>query len=117
MTLSRVDIIRKSIDRSYYLYVKTVDEAMTFSNVYALGHPILYLENTAKAIPVVDNAGSVFVGPYSPESFGDYALGTNHTLPTYGCARMYYDTNTNGFLKYITSSECTAGAWIILLIL
>ncbi|KAI8880426.1 histidine biosynthesis trifunctional-protein [Backusella circina FSU 941] len=108
MALPRVDIIRKSIAHSYSLSVKTVDEAMAFSNAYAPEHLIVHLENAPKVIPMVDNAGSVFVGPYSPESFGDYASGTNHTLPTYGYARMYSGVNTNGFLKHITSQECSA---------
>jgi phosphoribosyl-ATP pyrophosphohydrolase/phosphoribosyl-AMP cyclohydrolase/histidinol dehydrogenase len=108
LALPRVDIIRKSIAHSYSLTVKTVDEAMAFSNAYAPEHLIVHLDDAAKVIPMVDNAGSVFVGPYSPESFGDYASGTNHTLPTYGYARMYSGVNTNGFLKHITSQECSA---------
>ncbi|KAI7906340.1 histidinol dehydrogenase [Cokeromyces recurvatus] len=81
---------------------------MAFSNTYAPEHLIIHLENAAKVIPLVDNAVSAFVGPYSPKSFGDYASGTSHTLPTRGYARMYSDVNTNGFLKHITSQECTA---------
>lgn len=57
---------------------------------------------------MIDNAGSVFVGPYSPESFGNYTSGTNHTSPTYGYVRIYSGVNTNDFLNYITSQECTA---------
>ncbi|OBZ81682.1 Histidinol dehydrogenase, chloroplastic [Choanephora cucurbitarum] len=71
-------------------------------------HLIAHLENFAKDISLIDNAGSVFVGPYSPESFGNYASGTNHTSPTYSHARMHSGVNTNGFLKHITSQECTA---------
>ncbi|KAI7898582.1 histidinol dehydrogenase-domain-containing protein [Cokeromyces recurvatus] len=108
IALPRCDIIRKSIPHSYSLRVKTLEEAMRFSNDYAPEHLILHLENASKVLDLVDNAGSVFVGPYSPESFGDYASGTNHTLPTYGYARMYSGVNTNGFVKHITSQECTA---------
>ncbi|KAI9477937.1 MAG: histidinol dehydrogenase, partial [Benjaminiella poitrasii] len=107
-TLPCADIIRKSIAHLYSLSVKTVDEAIVLSNAYAPKHIIAHLENAAKVISLIDNAGSVFVGPYSPESFGNYASGTNHTSPTYGYARMYSGVNTNGFLKHITSQECTA---------
>lgn len=108
VVLPRCDIIRKSIPHSYTLSMKTLEEAMQFSNDYAPEHLILHIEDAAHVLPQVDNAGSVFVGPYSPESFGDYASGTNHTLPTYGYSRMYSGVNTNGFVKHITSQECTA---------
>ncbi|KAI9472483.1 MAG: histidinol dehydrogenase-domain-containing protein [Benjaminiella poitrasii] len=108
IALPRCDIIRKSIPHSYSVRIKTVEEAFKFSNDYAPEHLILHLENASSLLDLVDNAGSVFVGPYSPESFGDYASGTNHTLPTYGYSRMYSGVNTNGFVKHITSQECTA---------
>ncbi|KAG0764242.1 hypothetical protein G6F16_006672 [Rhizopus arrhizus] len=108
IVLPRCDIIRKSIPHSFVLSMKTLEEAIEFSNQYAPEHLILHVDNAASVVPKVDNAGSVFVGPYSPESFGDYASGTNHTLPTYGYARMYSGVNTNGFVKHITSQECTA---------
>lgn len=108
IALPRCDIIRKSIPHSFTLSMKTLEEAMKFSNDYAPEHLILHIENAADVLPSVDNAGSVFVGQYSPESFGDYASGTNHTLPTYGYSRMYSGVNTNGFVKHITSQECTA---------
>lgn len=108
IALPRCDIIRKSIPHSFSLSMKTLEEAMQFSNDYAPEHLILHIDNAAHVLPQVDNAGSVFVGQYSPESFGDYASGTNHTLPTYGYSRMYSGVNTNGFVKHITSQECTA---------
>ena len=108
VALPRCDIIRKSIPHSFSLSMKTLEEAMKFSNDYAPEHLILHIEDAAHVLPDVDNAGSVFVGQYSPESFGDYASGTNHTLPTYGYSRMYSGVNTNGFVKHITSQECTA---------
>ncbi|KAI8641727.1 histidinol dehydrogenase-domain-containing protein [Parasitella parasitica] len=108
MALPRCDIIRKSIPHSFSLSMKTLEEAMEFSNDYAPEHLILHLKDAPGAVPLVKNAGSVFVGQYSPESFGDYASGTNHTLPTYGYSRMYSGVNTNGFVKHITSQECTA---------
>ncbi|CEP10394.1 hypothetical protein [Parasitella parasitica] len=108
MALPRCDIIRKSIPHSFSLSMKTLEEAMEFSNDYAPEHLILHLKDAPGAVSMVQNAGSVFVGQYSPESFGDYASGTNHTLPTYGYSRMYSGVNTNGFVKHITSQECTA---------
>ncbi|KAI8974452.1 histidinol dehydrogenase-domain-containing protein [Pilobolus umbonatus] len=108
VVLPRCDIIRQSIPHSYCISMKTLDEAMKFSNDYAPEHLILHIKDAASVLPKVDNAGSVFVGQYSPESMGDYASGTNHTLPTYGYSRMYSGVNTNGFVKHITSQELTA---------
>ncbi|KAF7732505.1 trifunctional histidinol dehydrogenase [Apophysomyces ossiformis] len=106
--LPRVDIIRQSIPKSYTLRVKTLEEAVKFSNDYAPEHLILHVDKAADLVPSIQHAGSVFVGPYSPESFGDYASGTNHTLPTYGYSRMYSGVNTLTFVKHITSQEITA---------
>ncbi|KAJ6515817.1 histidinol dehydrogenase-domain-containing protein [Mycena sanguinolenta] len=105
--LSRVDIVRKSIGKSIIVKVKSVEEAIVFSNDYAPEHLILHLENASEKVQFIDNAGSVFVGPYSPESFGDYASGTNHTLPTNGYARQFSGVNTLSFQKHITSQEIT----------
>jgi phosphoribosyl-ATP pyrophosphohydrolase/phosphoribosyl-AMP cyclohydrolase/histidinol dehydrogenase len=106
-TLSRVDIVRQSIMRSIIVKVSNVNEAFAFSNDYAPEHLILHLENAGERVPMVDNAGSVFVGPYTPESCGDYASGTNHTLPTNGYARQFSGVNTISFQKHITSQEIT----------
>ncbi|KAF9978792.1 trifunctional histidinol dehydrogenase [Mortierella antarctica] len=105
--LPRVDIVRESIPKSYIIEVDTMDEAMRFSNAYAPEHLILHLEHAENHVDQVMNAGSVFVGHWSPESCGDYASGTNHTLPTYGYARMYSGVNTDTFLKHITSQQLT----------
>ncbi|KAF7352728.1 Histidine biosynthesis trifunctional protein [Mycena venus] len=105
--LSRVDIVRKSISKSIIVKAKSVEEAITFSNDYAPEHLILHLENAGDKVQFVNNAGSVFVGPYSPESCGDYASGTNHTLPTNGYARQFSGVNTLSFQKHITSQEIT----------
>ncbi|KAJ1912186.1 trifunctional histidinol dehydrogenase [Mycoemilia scoparia] len=107
LRLPRVDIVRQSIPKSYCLKVSSIDEAFEFSNAYAPEHLILHMDNAENYVPRVDNAGSVFVGHYSPESCGDYASGTNHTLPTYGFARMYSGVNTGTFLKHITSQQLT----------
>ncbi|KAJ8653009.1 histidinol dehydrogenase [Lichtheimia ornata] len=106
--LPRVDIVRKSIPKSYTLKVKNLDEAVAFSNDYAPEHLILHVDNAESLLPGINNAGSVFVGAYSPESCGDYASGTNHTLPTYGYSRMYSGVNTLTFVKHITSQQLTA---------
>ncbi|KAG7096878.1 hypothetical protein E1B28_004284 [Marasmius oreades] len=106
--LSRVDILRESIPKSIIVQALTIDDAIQFSNDYAPEHLILHLENAADKVESIENAGSVFVGPYTPESCGDYASGTNHTLPTNGYARQFSGVNTQSFQKYITSQEITA---------
>lgn len=83
-------------------------EGVDYSNEYAPEHLILHLENASKTVDMIENAGSIFVGPYSPESCGDYASGTNHTLPTNGFARQFSGVNTLSFQKHITSQELTA---------
>ncbi|KAJ3163195.1 trifunctional histidinol dehydrogenase [Geranomyces michiganensis] len=105
--LPRADIVRESISKSYVLRMDSVEEALEFSNRYAPEHLILHLDDAEKHVAAVQNAGSVFVGPWSPESCGDYASGTNHTLPTYGYARMYSGVNTLTFVKHITSQTLT----------
>lgn len=107
LALPRVDIVRKCIAHSTTIVVKTLDEAFEMSNKYAPEHLILQIENAEEWVPKVDNAGSVFVGALSPESCGDYSSGTNHTLPTYGYARMYSGVNTATFQKFITSQVVT----------
>lgn len=108
LKLPRVDIVRKCITHSTTLQVKTIQEAMELSNQYAPEHLILQIEKASEYVKLVENAGSVFVGAYSPESCGDYSSGTNHTLPTYGYARMYSGVNTGTFQKHITSQELTS---------
>ncbi|EJU06044.1 hypothetical protein DACRYDRAFT_19371 [Dacryopinax primogenitus] len=105
--LPRVEITRVSIGKSLIVRVKTVREAISFSNEYAPEHLILHLEKAEESVGSVLNAGSVFVGAYSAESCGDYASGTNHTLPTNGFARQYSGVNTQSFQKHITSQRIT----------
>ncbi|KAI8910709.1 histidinol dehydrogenase-domain-containing protein [Powellomyces hirtus] len=105
--LPRSDIVRESIPKSYIMKMDTMQQAMDFSNKYAPEHLILHLDDAERWVEKVQNAGSVFVGPWSPESCGDYASGTNHTLPTYGYARMYSGVNTLTFVKHITSQTLT----------
>ncbi|KAJ2848516.1 trifunctional histidinol dehydrogenase, partial [Coemansia erecta] len=105
--LPRVEIVRQSIPKSFCLGVKSMADAMAFSNAYGPEHLILQNDRASDYVKDVVNAGSVFVGQYSPESCGDYASGTNHTLPTYGFSKMYSGVNTGTFLKHITSQELT----------
>lgn len=100
--LPRRDIASKAIDNSYIIYVDTLAEAMEFSNQYAPEHLILATDQFEQLIPLISNAGSVFLGNLTPESAGDYASGTNHTLPTSGFARAFSGVSVDTFLKKIT---------------
>ncbi|ESK96093.1 histidinol dehydrogenase [Moniliophthora roreri MCA 2997] len=106
--LSRIDIVKQSIPKSIIVKTVNAEEAIAFSNDYAPEHLILHLESAADKVKSIENAGSVFVGPYTPESCGDYASGTNHTLPTNGYARQFSGVNTQSFQKHITSQEISA---------
>ncbi|GJD02869.1 histidine biosynthesis trifunctional protein [Colletotrichum higginsianum] len=108
MALPRVDIVRGSIAHSVTIQVKTVDEAMRISNDYAPEHLILQVKDAEKVTEKVMNAGSVFIGEWTPESVGDYSAGVNHSLPTYGYAKQYSGVNLASFVKHITSSNLTA---------
>ena len=101
--LPRVDVVRQAIDKSITMLVNTREEAADWSNRYAPEHLILHVQDAPALVPLVENAGSVFVGPWSPESCGDYASGTNHTLPTYGYARQYAGVSTGTFQKHLTA--------------
>lgn len=82
-------------------------EAISFSNLYAPEHLIINVKDAEQWEEFIENAGSVFLGQWTPESVGDYASGTNHVLPTYGYARMYSGVSLNSFLKYITVQSLT----------
>ncbi|OAX44568.1 histidine biosynthesis trifunctional-protein [Rhizopogon vinicolor AM-OR11-026] len=105
--LARVGIVRESVAKSLIVKTQGPEAALEFSNDYAPEHLILHLRGASGWVNRVKNAGSVFVGPYSPESCGDYASGTNHTLPTNGYARQFSGVNTQSFQKHITSQEVT----------
>ncbi|KAF4302535.1 Histidinol dehydrogenase conserved site [Botryosphaeria dothidea] len=108
MALPRVDIVRGAIEHSVTLVVKDIDEAMTLSNMYAPEHLILQVQDAEKVTQTVENAGSVFIGPWTPESVGDYSAGVNHSLPTYGYAKQYSGVNLASYVKHITASNLTA---------
>ncbi|KAG8674942.1 trifunctional histidinol dehydrogenase [Fusarium poae] len=108
VALPRVDIVRGSIAHSVTVQVKDIAEAMRISNEYAPEHLILQIKDAEKAVDQVMNAGSVFIGHWTPESVGDYSAGVNHSLPTYGFAKQYSGVNLGSFQKHITSSNLTA---------
>lgn len=126
MALPRVDIVRGSIEHSITLVVDTIEEAMKLSNDYAPEHLILQVQNAQGVVELVENAGSVFIGEWTPESVGDYSAGVNHSLrrylywarakkmkmtnihtATYGYAKQYSGVNLGSYLKHITSSQLT----------
>jgi len=101
-SLPRKDIAAKAIENSYAVLTDNQNDAMDFSNEYAPEHLILATNDFQRLIPAITNAGSVFLGNLTPESAGDYASGTNHTLPTSGYAKAYSGVSTDAFLKKIT---------------
>ena len=100
--LDRIDFINQSISNSKLIYFENKEEAVEFINEYAPEHYIINVEDETYFIENLVNAGSVFVGNYTPESAGDYASGTNHTLPTNGNAKQYSGVNLDSFMKTIT---------------
>lgn len=100
--LPRAEIAKQALDNSYIIITQNLDEAMDFSNEYAPEHLILATEKWKELTPKIINAGSVFLGNLTPESAGDYASGTNHTLPTSSYARAYSGVSVDSFVKKIT---------------
>lgn len=103
----RGEIIREALEHSRILVFAERDTRIDFANAYAPEHLILAMERPWEAAAGITAAGSVFVGAWSPESAGDYASGTNHTLPTGGWARAYSGVNIDSFLRKITYQELT----------
>ncbi|KAL2997172.1 hypothetical protein AAZX31_09G025300 [Glycine max] len=101
-SLPRGEFASKALSHSFFVYACDMLEAINFSNLYAPEHLIINVKDAEKWESFIENAGSVFLGPWTPESVGDYASGTNHVLPTYGYARMYGGVSLDSFLKYIT---------------
>ena len=100
--LPRKDVAAQSLQNSNAIVLKSIEECIAFSNQYAPEHLILAVQDYEASIPLISNAGSVFLGNYSCESAGDYATGTNHTLPTNGYARNYSGVSLDSFVKKIT---------------
>ncbi|MBU1101279.1 MAG: histidinol dehydrogenase [Bacteroidetes bacterium] len=105
--LERVDIAAESLKSSFILITNSLDECYAFSNKYAPEHLIINTANPEVVNEKIINAGSVFLGAYSPESVGDYASGTNHSLPTYGYAKSFSGVNVLDFMKSITFQKLT----------
>jgi histidinol dehydrogenase len=103
--IPRKEIARKSLKQSRLILLKDTEEMLELINAYAPEHLIIMVEQYNNIISRIKNAGSVFLGPYSPESAGDYASGTNHTLPTNGYARAYSGIGLESFKKVISFQE------------
>lgn len=105
--LPRKDIASKAIENSKSIVMDSSERALELVNTYAPEHLIVCLKDSDSVLSRIANAGSVFVGNYTPESAGDYASGTNHTLPTNGFARNFSGVNLDSFQKAITFQEIT----------
>ncbi|MEM9335435.1 MAG: histidinol dehydrogenase [Pseudomonadota bacterium] len=104
-SLSRADIAREALSHSQLIVVDSISDAVTVSNRYAPEHLILQTRNARDLVADLRNAGSIFVGRWTPESVGDYCSGTNHVLPTYGFARNYSGLGLDQFIRYTTVQE------------
>ena len=105
--LPRKEIARQALSHSKAFLVSDEDEALRLLNAYAAEHLILAVDHAAALADRITNAGSVFLGHYTPEAAGDYASGTNHTLPTNGFARAYSGVSVDSFVKKITFQQIT----------
>lgn len=103
--LSRRQIAAKALEHCRVIVVPDLDTAVTVSNRYAPEHLILQIADARNLLPALRNAGSVFVGAWTPESVGDYCSGTNHVLPTYGFARTYSGLGVDQFMRQMTVQE------------
>ncbi|WP_313359748.1 histidinol dehydrogenase [Empedobacter sp.] len=106
--LPRKELATKALENSKGILLNSIEECVTFSNIYAPEHLIFACETAENYIGKIINAGSVFLGNYSCESAGDYASGTNHTLPTNGYAKNYSGVSFDSFIKKITFQKLTA---------
>lgn len=105
--LDRIDLIRQSLKNSFMVYFPTLRQCFEFSNAYAPEHLIVQTQAPEQYCDMIINAGSVFLGAYACESAGDYASGTNHTLPTMGYAKGYSGVSMDSFFKKITFQSIT----------
>lgn len=106
--LPRKEIAAKALENSKAILVENLETAIELTNEYAAEHLIIAAENSDEIAGKITNAGSVFIGNYSCESAGDYASGTNHTLPTNGCAKAFSGVSLDSFVKKITFQKLTA---------
>ncbi|WP_334022327.1 histidinol dehydrogenase [Alteromonas sp. S015] len=107
-TLSRAEIARPAMKNARYILADSIEQAIKASNAYAAEHLIVQIENARDYLPKIKYAGSIFLGPWSPESAGDYASGTNHVLPTYGYAKNYSSLGLLDFMRRYTIQELSA---------
>ena len=107
LALPRKELAQKAINNSKAIFVSTDEIALALINEYGPEHLIICTHNNDFYLENIENAGSVFIGNYTPESAGDYASGTNHTLPTNGFSKAYSGVNLDSFLKSITFQEIT----------
>jgi histidinol dehydrogenase len=105
--LARQALAKQALDNSRIVVLDTWQQMIDFSNQYAPEHLVINVQNTDEVVRQITNAGSVFVGQYTPVSAGDYASGTNHTLPTNGYAKMFSGVNLDSFRKKITLQTIT----------
>lgn len=105
--LARRAIAERALANSRSIYVADLETAIRISNAYAPEHLIIQTKNPRDVLASIRNAGSVFLGPWSPESAGDYCSGTNHVLPTYGFARNYSGLGVDQFMRQMTVQELT----------
>jgi histidinol dehydrogenase len=103
--LSRNAVAREALQHSFAIVVADLTTAFDVANAYAPEHLIVQVREPRRWLASVDNAGSVFLGPWAPESVGDYCSGTNHVLPTYGYARSYSSLGLGDFMRSMTVQE------------
>ncbi|QIA63709.1 histidinol dehydrogenase [Vibrio astriarenae] len=103
--LSRAEIAQQALSSSLIIIAESMTQAVSISNYYGPEHLIVQTKNPRELLPLLDNAGSIFLGDWSPESAGDYASGTNHVLPTYGYTRTYSSLGLADFSKRMTVQE------------
>ncbi|MCG9724536.1 histidinol dehydrogenase [Vibrio brasiliensis] len=106
--LSRAEIAEKALASSLIIIAESITQAVSISNYYGPEHLIVQTKQPRELLPLLDNAGSIFLGDWSPESAGDYASGTNHVLPTYGYTRTYSSLGLADFSKRMTVQELSA---------
>jgi histidinol dehydrogenase len=106
--LSRESTLLKALEHARLILVNDIETAFVVSNSYAPEHLIIQVNSARSWLPKIRNAGSVFLGPWTPETMGDYCSGTNHVLPTYGFARAYSGLSLADFMKRITVQELSS---------
>jgi histidinol dehydrogenase len=107
---TRADILSQSLNEARIILINNLREAVSLSNEYAPEHLIINTANANVIARQIENAGSVFIGPWTPESLGDYCSGTNHVLPTYGWARSHGALGVGDYLRRMTFQQADRGA-------